>query len=93
MKMTLSYHVDTYTERHTIYGHTYKKENAKISIVFEVKFLFIQFCFRQSDTCIFCGRNHISGRCDIITKPEFREKKKKCIVCMKFGHVAQKCRT
>ena len=53
--------------------------------------------FRQSDTCIFCGRNHISGRCDIITKTEFRKdilfKEKKCFVCMKFGHVAQKCRT
>ena len=45
---------------------------------------------------IFCSRKHQSKHCDIVSNPETRKnilaKEKRCFVCMKFGHIASKCR-
>ena len=55
--------------------------------------------FEKNDMkkCIFCGRNHISRNCGIVTKPEARKnvliKEKRCFKCLKIGHSAFKCRT
>ena len=50
----------------------------------------------ESYVCIFCSRKHQSKHCNIVSNPETRKnilaKEKRCFVCMKFGHIASKCR-
>ena len=51
----------------------------------------------QKITCTYCGRNHPSAQCDVITDIQARKtllrKKAKCFLCLKSGHIAPRCKS
>ena len=51
--------------------------------------------FNQVPNCLFCGLQHYSSSCTIVTDPNIRKKilqeKRKCFVCLKGGHISKNC--
>ena len=47
--------------------------------------------------CLFCGNQHYSSSCTVVTNPDARKKilreKKRCFVCLRAGHISRNCRS
>ena len=45
--------------------------------------------------CLFCGNQHYSSSCSVVTNPDARKKilmeKKRCFVCLRGGHISRNC--
>ena len=45
--------------------------------------------------CLFCGNQHYSSICSVVTNPNTRKKmlqeKKRCFVCLRGGHISRNC--